>query len=146
MLIALLLLLWPIAELYVMIQVADAIGVLYTVLLLLAAWPIGIWAVRSQGRTAWRRLVEAVAAGRTPGREVLDGALILLGGALMIVPGFITDVLGALLLLMPTRAMMRGVVVRNLRSRLVVQAARFGRRTYDVDSTATDLEPPKLRP
>jgi UPF0716 protein FxsA len=146
MLIALLLLLWPIAELYVMIQVADAIGVLYTVLLLVAAWPIGIWAVRSQGRAAWRRLVDAVAAGRTPGREVLDGALILLGGALMIVPGFITDALGALLLLMPTRAMMRGVVVRNLRSRLVVQAARFGRRPYDVDSTATDLEPPKLRP
>jgi UPF0716 protein FxsA len=146
MLFVLVFLIWPVAELLVAIKVADAIGALYTVLLLLASWPLGVWAVRSEGRVAWRRLADAVAVGRPPGREVLDGALILLGGALMIVPGFITDAFGALLLLAPSRRLMRGLVVRNVRSRFVVRATRFGRRPYDVDSTARDLDQPRLRP
>jgi UPF0716 protein FxsA len=142
----LLLVLWPAAEVLVFIEIARAIGVLLTLLLLIASWPIGTWAVRSQGRAAWRQLGDAVAAGRPPGREVLNGALVLLGGALMIIPGFITDALGACLLLPPTRALTRGLLVRNLQSRVVVRAARFGRgrRDDDVDSTATDLEQPRL--
>jgi UPF0716 protein FxsA len=149
MLVALLLLiLWPVAEVYAAIQVADAIGVLLTLVLLVASWPIGNWALRSQGRAAWRRLGDAVAAGRPPGREVLDGALILAGGLLLVVPGFITDAVGALLLLPPTRAAMRGLLVRNLHSRLVVRATRFtrGPASYDVDSTATDIDQPRLQP
>jgi UPF0716 protein FxsA len=120
--------------------------VLATVLLLVASWPIGSWALRSQGRAAWRRLGGAVSAGRPPGREVLDGALIVLGGVLLIIPGFITDALGALLLLPPTRAVMRGVLVRNLHSRVVLRATRSPRRAagYDVDSTATDIDQPRL--
>jgi UPF0716 protein FxsA len=143
----LLLICWPVAEVFVAIQVADAIGVLATVLLLIASWPLGSWALRSQGRAAWRRLGDAVATRRPPGREVLDGALILLGGMLMIVPGFITDALGAFLLLPPTRALMRGLLVRNLHSRIVVRATGFSRGAapYDVDSTATDVDPPRLR-
>jgi UPF0716 protein FxsA len=147
MLLALLLLIcWPVAEVLVAIKVADAVGALATVLLLIASWPIGSWALRSQGRAAWRRLGAAVAAGRPPGREVLDGALTLLGGLLLILPGFITDALGTLLLLPPTRRVMRGVLVRNLQSRLIVRATRFSRGAapYDVDSTATDLDPPRL--
>ena len=97
----LLLILWPIAEIYVAILVAEAIGVLPMLLLLIVSWPLGLLALRSQGRVAWRRLGDAVAAGRSPGREVLNGALVVLGGMLMLVPGFITDVLGALLLLPP---------------------------------------------
>jgi len=144
----LLLICWPVAEVYVAIKVAEAIGVLAMFLLLVASWPIGSWALRSQGRAAWRRLGDTVAIGRAPGREVLDGALVVLGGMLMIVPGFMTDVLGALLLLPPTRALMRGVLVRNLRSRVVLRATGFSRGhvSYDVDSTATDIEPPRLRP
>ena len=146
MLVVLLLLAWPVAEVFVAIQIADAIGVLWMLLLLIAGWPIGSWALRSQGRAAWRRLGDAVAARRPPGREVLDGALILFGGLLLIVPGFITDAIGGLLLLPPTRALMRGLLVRNLQSRLVVRATRFARApaTYDVDSTATDADPPRL--
>lgn len=141
----LLLILWPIAEVYVAIVVAQAIGVLPMLLLLIAGWPIGLWALRSQGGAAWRRLGDAVSAGRPPGREVTDGALVVLGGLLMLVPGFITDALGALLLLRPTRALGRGLLVRNLRSRVVVRATRVGNgRAYDVDSTATDIDQPQL--
>jgi UPF0716 protein FxsA len=149
MLFALLLLIcWPVAEVFVAIKVAGAIGVLATLLLLIASWPVGTWALRSRGRAAWRRLGEAVAARRPPGREVLDGALAVLGGMLMIVPGFITDAFGALLLLPPTRALMRRVLVRNLQSRIVVRATAFtrGATPYDVDSTATDVDQPRLRP
>ena len=141
----LLLILWPIAELFVAIKVAEAIGVLLTVLLLIAGWPLGGWLVRAEGRVAARRLSEAVNAGRRPGREVLDGALVLTGGALLIVPGFITDVLGLALLLPPVRAVARAGIGRNMRSRFVVRATRFAdRRGYDVDSTATDVDATQL--
>ena len=144
----LLLLVWAAAELFVAIDVASAIGVLLTVLLLIASWPLGGWAMRSQGRTVWRRFGDAVTYGKPPGRQAIDGALVLIGGMLMIMPGFITDVLGALLLLPPTRAAVRRVLIRNLRSRLVVRAAGFGRGPgrYDAESTAIDLERPQLRP
>ena len=99
---------WIAAELFVAIEVANAIGVLATVVLLLLSWPLGSWLLRSQGRAAWRRLGAAVSAGRSPGREVLDGALVLLGGVLLIIPGFISDALGVLALFPPTRALMRG--------------------------------------
>src|SRR6185437_2095965 len=97
----LLLILWPIAELFVAIQVAHAIGALLTVVLLLAGWPIGMWLAKTEGRAAWRRLSAAVNAGRPPGREAIDGALGLVGAVMLMIPGFITDVLGVLLLLAP---------------------------------------------
>jgi UPF0716 protein FxsA len=143
----LLLILWPVAELFVAIKVADAIGVLATVILLLVGWPVGMWLAKTEGRAAWQRLSAAVAAGRPPGREVIDGALVLVGGILLIVPGFITDALGLLLLLAPTRSVARAVITRNFQSRLVVAATRFSgapRSAYDVDSTATDLDSPQL--
>jgi UPF0716 protein FxsA len=142
----LLLILWPIAELFVAIKVADAIGVLLTVVLLLAGWPIGMWLTKAEGRGAWRRLSAAVTAGRPPGREVVDGALVLAGGVLLIIPGFITDVVG-LVLLAPTRRLARNVITRNFQGRAVMAATRFARTPrsdYDVDSTATDLDRPQL--
>jgi UPF0716 protein FxsA len=146
MLVLLLLICWPIAELFVAIEVAQAIGVLLTVLLLIVSWPLGVWLVRAEGRAAWRRLGAAVAAGRPPAREVLDGALVMAGGALLIVPGFITDVIGLLLLAPPTRSLARRGIVRNFHSRLVVQATRFTGppKPHDVDSTATDVDNAQL--
>ncbi len=140
-----LLILWPVAELLVAIGVAQLIGVVATVVLLLITMPLGFWLARRQGRSAWRRLSAAIAAGRPPGREVADGALVVAGGALLIVPGFITDVLG-LLLLAPTRALARRGLIRNFRSRVVVGASRFGSSShpYDVDSTATDIDSAQL--
>jgi UPF0716 protein FxsA len=147
MLIALLMILWPVAELLVAIKVAEVIGILATVLLLIAGWPVGLWVVRTQGRAAWRRLQAAVADGRPPAREVVDGALALLGGALLIVPGFITDAIALLLLLPPSRALARTVIQRNVRGRLVTRVTGTPRHgpAYDVDSTATDVDPPALR-
>ena len=138
---------WFAAELFVVIEVAGAIGVGATILLLILSWPLGAWALKTQGRAAWRRLSEAVAAGRSPGREVLDGALILIGGLLLIVPGFISDLFGVLALLPPTRALLRGWLTRHLQSRFVVRATSFagGTRPYDVDSTATDVDQSQLQ-
>lgn len=139
---------WFVAELFVVIKVAEGIGVLATLLLLILGWPLGAWALREQGRTAWRRLSAAVAAGRSPGREALNGVLVLIGGLLLILPGFISDVLGALALLPPTRALLRRQLAHHLQSRLVLGATRFGNpsRAFDVDSTATDVDQAQLRP
>jgi UPF0716 protein FxsA len=139
-------LLWPVAELFVAIKVAEAVGVLLMLVLLVAGWPLGTWAIRSQGRAVARRLATAIAEGRTPARETLDGVLVLIGGGLLMLPGFLTDVAGLFLLLPPTRALARIGVVRNLRSRLVVRAVGFtaGRQPYDVDSTAVDVNQPRL--
>jgi UPF0716 protein FxsA len=146
MLIALaLLILWPVAELLLAIKVAQLIGLLDTILLLIISWPIGVWAMRSQGRAVWRRLRAALAAGKPPAEEVLEGALVLIGGVLMILPGFIGDVIGGLLLLGPSRRLSRRVTARLARAR-IIQAGRFARpgQSYDVESTATDVEQPRL--
>jgi UPF0716 protein FxsA len=143
----LLLILWPVAELFVAIKVAEAIGVLLTIVLVVIGWPIGLWLTKAEGRVAWRRLSAAVAAGRPPGREAVDGALILVGGVALMIPGFITDVIGLSLLLPPIRRLAGWALARNFRSRLVVAATRFSRAPrseYDVDSTATDVDNAQL--
>src|SRR6185503_6575243 len=97
----------PIAELAVIIQVGQAIGVWWTIGILVADSLIGSWLMRHQGRSAWRRFNEAVYGGRMPTREVLDGALVIFGGALLLPPGFITDILGLVQLIPPSRALVR---------------------------------------
>jgi len=104
----------PIAEIYVIIQVGQAIGALWTVLILVADSIIGARLVWWQGRRAWRSFQEALSAGRMPHREVLDGVLIFGGGALLLTPGFLTDVLGLVLLVPPTRAAVRRALVRSM--------------------------------
>ena len=102
----------PIAELYVIFQVAEAITWPATLILLLLDGVVGAALARSQGRAAWLRFNQAMAAGRVPAREVIDGALIVFGGALLLSPGFITDLLGLVLLLPPTRAILRSMLKR----------------------------------
>jgi UPF0716 protein FxsA len=135
----------PIAELAVIIQVGQLIGIWWTIGLLLADSILGSWLMRHQGRAAWRRFNEAVQAGRVPGREVLDGALVIFGGALLLTPGFITDVLGVVLLIPPTRALVRGVLTRRLAHRVVVSGGRpRPRGDYDVEGTAVDVDPDRI--
>jgi UPF0716 protein FxsA len=137
----------PIAELAVIIQVGQAIGVWWTIAILVADSILGSVLMRAQGRVSWRRFNVAVQGGRIPAREVLDGALVITGGVLLLTPGFITDILGLALLIPPTRALVRAVLVRRLERRMVAAAMRtrpVPPRNYDVDGTATDVEPDGL--
>ena len=160
----------PLAELYVIIQIGGAIGVLPTLALLVVDSIVGAALARSQGRAAWERFNRALAEGRVPAREVFDGAMIILGGALLLTPGFITDVFGLLLLLPPTRAVVRRTLARSVAGRarfawrvspLGGRAAGPGRRpgpwseprarSYDYEGSArevgsSELEAPRTPP
>ena len=110
----------PIVELYVIIKVGEAIGVVPTLALLLADAVLGSMLLRHQGRGAWRRFNEALAARRFPAREVADGVMIVVGGTLLLTPGFVTDVFGLILLIPPTRAVARRLLRGYLGRRFVV--------------------------
>jgi UPF0716 protein FxsA len=140
----------PIAEIYVIIQVGEAIGALPTIGLLLLDAVLGTWLLRSQGRIVWRRFRGALAAGRAPAGEAVDGGLVVVGGSLLLAPGFLTDIVGVLMLLPPTRALLRRAILRRAGSTLLGTFAAGGmpgrgrRRPpgdYDVDGTATDFDP-----
>ena len=122
----------PIAELWGILQVADWVGVLNTIALLIAISIAGAWLLKQQGLATWARLQRTLAAGRMPTKEVTDGALILFGGALLLTPGFLTDIVGLILLIPPTRAAVKGIF-RPLLARWAER--RFvppgGRRIYD---------------
>ena len=104
----------PIVELAVIIQVGQSIGVLNTIALLLLVSIVGSWLVKREGLGVWRRFRSQMESGHVPGKEVADGVLIMLAGALLISPGFVTDCLGILLLLPPVRAAIRAQVLRRL--------------------------------
>lgn len=140
----------PIVEIYVIIQVGQAIGALWTILILVADSILGSVLMRTQGRAAWRRFNAAIAAGRVPGREVIDGALVIFGGALLLTPGFVTDIFGLLFLLPPTRSVIRRLLVRRFAGRFVVARPGGSRPPggagFDVDGTATDVDPRTVGP
>lgn len=146
----------PIAEIYVIIQVGELIGVWPTVALLLADALLGSYLLKHQGRSAWRRFNEALAQRRFPGKEVVDGALILVGGTLLLAPGFITDIFGAILLIPPTRALVRALLKRFTIGRFTVvdvggrmsggwggggagSAPDEANRSYDFDANAEEI-------
>jgi UPF0716 protein FxsA len=116
-LLVLLFLVAPLVELAVIVQVANALGVLNTIGLLIAVSLVGAWLAKREGLITLRRIQLALGRGDIPSREVADGALILMAGALMIAPGFISDVVALLLLFPPTRAVFRPVLVRSLAKR-----------------------------
>lgn len=104
----------PILELAVIIQVGQVVGVGWTLVGLITMSLIGAALVKAEGLRAWRRVREALAEARMPAEEVVDGALVLLGGALMLTPGFLTDAVGLLLVVPLTR----GVLNRAIRGRV----------------------------
>ena len=97
----------PLVELYVILQVGSTIGVLPTIGLLLLASFAGAWLVKREGAKAWAAFRLALDEGRVPARETADGALVILGGALLLTPGFVTDVVGLVCVAPPTRAVVR---------------------------------------
>ena len=101
----------PILEIVVLIKVGQVIGPWWTILLLVLDSILGAWLIKREGRKAWQALRERVETGRLPHRELADGALVVLGGAFMLSPGFVTDVLGILLILPVTRPLFRGLLV-----------------------------------
>ena len=113
----------PIAELAIIIQVGQLIGVWWTIGLLIVDSVLGSMLMRAQGRSAWRRFTAAVQEARPPAREVADGVLIIFGGALLLTPGFISDFFGLLFLLPPTRALIRRVFLRQVMARITVSLA-----------------------
>jgi len=134
----------PIVELYVFVQVADAIGFLPTLAWIVVISIVGAWMVKREGLQALRRANARVARGQVPTDELVNGVLILVGGALLLTPGFFTDVLGLVLVLPPTRALLRGSVKRRFvaagpivvhRSTLRGSGGRGGRGdVWDADS------------
>jgi UPF0716 protein FxsA len=117
----------PLVELAVIVQVAGSIGVANTIGLLIAVSLLGGWLAKREGLGVLRRIQTALDRGQLPSTEVVDGGLILLAGALMIAPGFISDVLALLLLIPPTRAILRYPVLRYVSRRgQVAVGNRFG--------------------
>lgn len=108
----------PLVEIFVLIQVGQVIGPWWTILLLIADSILGTWLIRREGGRAFAALRTAVTSGQMPAKELADGALILIGGTLMLSPGFVTDIFGILLILPFTRPLARraltGVITRRL--------------------------------
>src|SRR6185503_6606492 len=111
----------PIVELAVIIQVGQTLGVLQTLLLMVVVSIVGAWLVKHEGIGVWRRAQRQLEMGAVPGRELVDGTLIMFAGVLLLTPGFVSDCIGILLLLPPVRAGLRGLVIRRLRRRVTAQ-------------------------
>lgn len=119
-------LLVPLAELYVIIQVGQAFGALNTIALLILISAIGAWLVKREGMSVWRRFQRQIESGAVPGKEIADGVMVLFAGALLISPGFLSDILGIALLLPPVRAALRGVLMRQAARRAgIIRVDRF---------------------
>ena len=110
----------PLVELYVIIQVAQVIGGWQTIALLVIESAIGAWLLKRQGLSVLARISQAVDAGRVPDRELVDGLLLVVAGALMLAPGFVGDLLAYLLVIPPTRALVRAPIMARFK------AGRFG--------------------
>jgi UPF0716 protein FxsA len=110
----------PLVETYVLIQVGQVIGVIPTIALLIVDSLVGAWLFRREGRRTWRAFRQALEERRMPAREVADGALVLVGGTLLLTPGFVTDVFGLLCVLPPSRAVLRRMLTGLVAARLGV--------------------------
>ncbi len=131
----------PIVELWVILQVGEIIGVAWTLVLLILDSLFGSLLLRSQGRATWRRFNLALSNRRVPAREVIDGALVIVGGTLLLTPGFVTDIFGLLLLLPPSRAVARGLLARRFKFPTPGNVRGRATRSYDVDGSAVEVEP-----
>jgi UPF0716 protein FxsA len=141
----------PILELWLILQVGSMIGVMPTIALLLIDSLLGAWLVRSQGGAVWGRFRRAVDAGRIPADEVVDGFLVVLGGTLLIVPGFLSDLVGLCLVAPPTRRPLRRRVLGAVRrsTRISFAGARFSQPGAAEDPRVRDFahsEQPRRRP
>ena len=133
----------PVLEIYVLIQVGQVIGAWWTVLLLLVDGFLGGWLMKREGGRAWRSLVEALEDRRMPARELADAALILVGGTLLLTPGFVSDIAGFFLVLPFTRPVARTALTRYLTHKFLSGpgAPGFGRPAAGPDGAETRQRP-----
>jgi UPF0716 protein FxsA len=113
----------PITEISLIVLVGQQIGAIPTVLLLIGSALLGSWLLRREGRRAWRELKTAADAGRPPALEAVSGVLVLVGGLMMMLPGFATDTLGVLLIIPPIRRAVAQLVIARFARRLSPQVA-----------------------
>jgi UPF0716 protein FxsA len=159
----LLLVIVPIIELAIIIQVGTMIGVWWTIALLIADSLLGAWLLMREGSRSWLRFRGALGDGKVPAKETADGALVIGGGALLLTPGFLTDIIGLMFLFQPTRDIIRRIALTKavayaatsvsgpagwtLRGAVFgSKAAKYARtktpnRDYDVEGTATEVKP-----
>jgi len=116
----------PLAEIYVLIQVGQVIGPWWTILSLVAISVLGAWLIRREWRGTWAALRTALSTGRLPDRELVDAGLVVIGGTLLLTPGFVTDIVGFLFLLPVTRPFARRMLTSLVARRVQVRAARWG--------------------
>ena len=124
---ALLFLVVPFVELFLLIQVGQTVGALSTIAVLIVISVVGAWLVKREGMNTLRRAQQQVRNGAVPGTELVDGVLILFAGALLLTPGFLTDVFGILLLIPPVRAALRTTARKRI-------ARRAGTNIIEVES------------
>ena len=157
----------PLVEIFVIIQVGQLVGPWWTIALLVLSSVIGAVLMKREGSRAWQRFTDTLNRGRIPARETADGGLVIFGGALLLTPGFVTDLVGLAMLIPGSRDLVR----RFLTARAIdfglgglgrpaawgVRGARWGTRgyryaqgrrrpgaarEYDVEGTATEVSDP----
>jgi UPF0716 protein FxsA len=152
--IVLLLVVAPIVELWFIIQTAQVIGGWQTLALLVVMGVVGGWLIKREGRSVLDRIDQRLKANQLPTKELADGLLILVAGLLMLTPGFIGDVLGLLLLLPPSRALARAVLLARFTARMGTGFSFVSSSVFDVgarrgagpdvfDTTASEADPPR---
>jgi UPF0716 protein FxsA len=122
---ALLFLVVPFVEIFVLIQVGQSIGTLPTIALLIVISLVGAWLVKHEGLSVLRSAQQQVRQGKVPSTELVDGVIILFAGALMLTPGFMTDVVGTALLVPPVRNTLRRAAGTQLARRATLRLERF---------------------
>ena len=130
-LILLLFIIVPIVEIAVLLKIGAAIGWLQTLLIVILTAVIGTWMLRQQGLATALAVRQRLQSGQMPANEILEGVLLLVGGALLLTPGFVTDVFGFCCLLPPTRR----VLVRYLVKRVSIQGSGVSARSGPFSGT-----------
>ena len=123
---ALLFLIVPIVEIYIIIQVGAAVGGWNAIALMILVSIVGAWMVRREGLSLIGRIQSQLNAGSLPTKELVDGLLVVMAGALMLTPGFLTDAFGLFCLFPPTRMIIRTVLIGRFANKVEVAGAGFG--------------------
>jgi UPF0716 protein FxsA len=126
----------PFAEIYLLIQVGSIIGAFPTILLVVFTAVLGAWLLRQQGFATFQRFQESLAQGVIPAYEMVEGPIILVGGALLLTPGFITDIIGFACLIPQLRRKIAQFVIENY----LVKAQSYGQQTNATENNVLEGE------